>query len=93
MDPELLPGGNFCLDPDLGKFKAGSGINHSVSTTLVSTQVHNLIVFEYKLLCVVDPDQHESRSGIIFPDPAKNERTDNKLISNFRPLNSELFAL
>ena len=80
MDPELLPG-------------SGSRKNHSGSTTLVSTQVHNLKVFEYKLLCVVDPDQHESRSGIIFPDPAKNERTDNKLISNFRPLNSELFAL
>ena len=28
---------NFCLDPDpeLGKFRAGSGINHSGSTTLV----------------------------------------------------------
>ena len=28
---------NFCLDPELGKFKAGSGsgINHSGSSTLV----------------------------------------------------------
>ena len=32
-----------------------------------------------------------SGSGIIVPDPAKNERTDKyKLISNLRPVNSGL---
>ena len=28
---------NFCLDPEVGKLKAGSGINHSGSATLPST--------------------------------------------------------
>ena len=27
---------NFCLDPELRKFKAGSGINHSGSARLIS---------------------------------------------------------
>ena len=38
---------NFCLDPDpeVGKFRAGSGINHSGSTALICT-----LCFSYKNL-------------------------------------------
>ena len=40
MDPEL------CLDPELGKFKAGSGsgINHSGSATLASMRLNVFMV-------------------------------------------------
>ena len=41
---------NFCMDPDpdLGKFKAGSGsgINHSGSATLLLTQHHDSQQFD-----------------------------------------------
>ena len=46
---------NFCLDPDpeLGKFKAGSGsgINHSGSTTLLATPHVNMT----KYFCATVP--------------------------------------
>ena len=53
---------NFHLDPELGKFKAGSGINHSGSATLFLTtdttfQYMNL----YFIRILVVPDHHLNR--------------------------------
>ena len=69
---------NFCLDPDLdpelGKFKDGSGINHSGSTTLLNSYPFCLyfILYGYLFTCVDPYSEYGSGSiKLLNTDPIR----------------------